>query len=83
MLLFSDEEEIILLPALPDSWKSGSVKGLRGVGNIIIDIFWKNGKITEYKITALSDIGTVVKYGQEYSTALSMKAGETRKFEIK
>lgn len=50
MLLQSDGENIYLLPALPDKWKSGSVMGLAARGNITVDIEWENGKITDYKI---------------------------------
>lgn len=50
MLLQSDDENIYLLPALPDKWKSGSVKGLAARGDVTVDIEWTDGKITDYKI---------------------------------
>ena len=42
---------ISLLPALPDMWKEGSIKGLRTRGGNVIDIVCKDGKLSSATIT--------------------------------
>jgi len=55
MLLFSNEEQIILLPALPTDIPKGFFKGLCARGGFIIDAAWENGKLKEASITARAD----------------------------
>lgn len=55
MLLQSQNNEIHLLPALPDAWKKGAVKGLVAKGNFTVDINWNNGKMVSS--TVVSNIG--------------------------
>ena len=65
MLMQSTENTIYLLPALPEKWKNGSIKGLRAKGNIKVDIEWKDGKLADYKLNGDTSKVRVVYNGKE------------------
>src|SRR5450432_194072 len=54
MLLQSQNDEIFLLPALPDAWESGSVTGLRARGGFELNIKWSRHGLSKVFITSLN-----------------------------
>lgn len=75
MLAQSSEEWLVLLPALPEAWRTGSVRGLRLVGNAELSLTWADGRLLKADIRADSDYDTTVIY-RERHVPVSLRAGE-------
>ena len=53
MLMQSHEGFIRLLPALPEEWSEGSVRGMRARGGFELDFDWKDGRAVFVCVTSL------------------------------
>lgn len=59
MLLQSHDGAVHLLPALPDAWKEGEVKGLVARGGFVVDMDWKDNHLS--KAVIHSKIGGMIR----------------------
>ena len=74
MLIQSHDGFIDLLPAIPDSWKAyGSIKGLRARGNFTVDMSWKDGRITNYRIYSANPRRVKVKVNGKVSEIMASR----------
>ena len=73
MLMQSHSGFIHLLPALPDAWHEGKVKGLCARGNFTIDMTWNDGKLERADILSGSGEKCIVRYGDQTCTFKTRK----------
>lgn len=52
MVLYSNDDYIELLPALPKNWENGNIKGLLARGGYELDFAWENGVLTALSINS-------------------------------
>jgi alpha-L-fucosidase 2 len=71
MLVQSHAGEIALLPALPNSWPDGSVKGLRARGGFEVDLAWAAGSVTDYRLRSKEPRSVAVRVNGELRTVKS------------
>ena len=81
MLMQSTKEKIVLLPALPELWKDGKVKGICARGGFVVDMEWKDGKVTSLSITARYNSSTKVLCNGKV-IKVNLKKGETKNYKV-
>ncbi|EEB88969.1 hypothetical protein MPER_12994 [Moniliophthora perniciosa FA553] len=62
MILQSHNGEIHILPAIPASWKEGSVTGFRARGGFTLDIAWSDRSLVSAKLKSTSGTFARVRY---------------------
>lgn len=65
---------IELLPALPKVWAAqGNVKGLKARGNFTVDLEWRDGKVSSYRIASPEPRSVEVRSNGKVRTVTSEK----------
>ena len=84
MLLQSQEDgEVVLLPALPADWPTGSVRGLRARGGLQVDMRWAKGQLLQARVRRLAGSGpAAVRYGSRREV-LTLQTGASRTLDFK
>lgn len=87
MLVQSHTGVIYLLPALPDAWPTGRVRGIRARGGVEIDLTWKQGQATAAVLIATFDGRHTIRApdGQQIDgpDTIELEAGESYKVNFK
>ncbi|HVG39790.1 MAG TPA: glycoside hydrolase N-terminal domain-containing protein, partial [Pyrinomonadaceae bacterium] len=74
MLLQSHRGEIDLLPALPATWPTGRIKGLRARGGYEVDLAWRGGKLETARVRNRRTAEGKVRYGEKV-VRISLRPG--------
>lgn len=82
MLVQSHEPGLIrVLPALPEAWQTGEVKGIKARGGFRLDFKWENGEVKSLRITSLLGNKTMLMMdGSEVE--LELQKGESLEMEF-
>jgi alpha-L-fucosidase 2 len=77
MLVQSRSDEITLLPALPDVWATGTLRGVCARGGFVLNLIWQDGKLKQTEISSVRGGQTRVFYAGK-SQNVMLKKGEKK-----
>jgi alpha-L-fucosidase 2 len=75
-LIQSHAGYIELLPALPDEWTSGRLRGVRLRGGMTVDLSWEHAELKTLTVTAKEDCEAEFVLGDRHQT-VTLKKGKT------
>ena len=82
MLLQSHLGALELLPALPDAWADGSVKGLRSIGGHELEMQWSDGQLKRFAVKAFAAGDIRVKNSALPGGEVTIQAEQGKTYEI-
>jgi alpha-L-fucosidase 2 len=82
MLLQSWGGSIFLLPALPEQWPTGTVRGLRVRGAAGVDLHWQDGRLARAQLSSDKGGDYALVYGNQVLD-VAMQAGESAGFGLR
>ena len=82
MLIQSNNNQIHLLPALPNEWPEGYLKGVRVKGACTVGFNWKSGRPENFKITSDKGGYFIVKF-MDKKIPVHLTSGQTIELEGK
>ena len=82
MLMQSHMGFIHILPALPDAWSEGEIKGVCAKGGFELDIKWADNKPTEIIVTSKNGERCNLRYGDS-TLSFGTKKGKSYKITLK
>ena len=68
MLIQSHNNTIEILPALPSSWATGHINGLKARGGFIVDISWDNNKPTKIQVFSKKEEKITIRFKEQVYT---------------
>lgn len=83
MLVQSHDGELALLPALPQAWNDGALRGVRARGGLTVDLRWDGGRMRHAEIACIAATPVKLRLPQGQSIT-RIEAGRQRvAFEIR
>lgn len=65
MLVQSDEDRTVLLPALPAQWQKGKITGVTLVGGAVLDLEWEKGRLKQCSVKVPRHVNMTFVYEEE------------------
>lgn len=73
LLIQSHKKELVLLPALPQEWTEGEIRGFSARGGIRVDLCWSPNKV-QFSLLSSRDRTIALRIGKTYCSTIQLSA---------